>query len=62
MDLQEVGFGGMDWNELAEDRDRRLVLGNEVINFRVPYNFANYFTDLEPDSFSRSTLLLGMRM
>ena len=52
----------MDWNELAEDRDRRLVLGNEVINFRVPYNFANYFTDLEPDSFSRSTLLLGMRM
>jgi hypothetical protein len=22
MDLQEVGFGGMDWIELAKDRDR----------------------------------------
>jgi hypothetical protein len=22
MDLQEVGFGGMDWNKLAQDRDR----------------------------------------
>jgi hypothetical protein len=22
MDLQEVGYGGMDWTELAQDRDR----------------------------------------
>jgi hypothetical protein len=22
MDLQKVGCGGMDWNELAQDRDR----------------------------------------
>jgi len=36
MHLQWMGFWGMDWNELAHDRERWLALGNEVINFRVP--------------------------
>jgi len=36
MDLQEVGCGGMDWIELAQDKDRWLVLVAVVMNLQVP--------------------------
>jgi hypothetical protein len=36
MDLREIGFGDVDWNHLAQDRDRGRTLVNTVMNFRVP--------------------------
>jgi hypothetical protein len=37
MDLKEVGWGGgMDWNGLAQDKDRWGALVNAVMNLPVP--------------------------
>jgi len=36
MDLQEVGCGGMDWSELALDRDMWQALVTMVMNLWVP--------------------------
>jgi hypothetical protein len=36
MDYQEVGWGGIEWIELAEDSDRWWALVNAVLNLRIP--------------------------
>ena len=34
-DLQQVGCGGMDWIELAQDRDRWQAIVNVFMNLQV---------------------------
>jgi hypothetical protein len=36
MDHREIGWGGMDWIDLAQDRDQWRALVNTVMNLRVP--------------------------
>jgi hypothetical protein len=36
MDPREIGWDGMDWIDLAQDRDQWMALVNAIMNFRVP--------------------------
>jgi hypothetical protein len=36
MDLREIGWGGMDWINLAQDRDQWRAPVKTVMNIRVP--------------------------
>jgi hypothetical protein len=36
MDLRKIGWGGMDWIDLVQDRDQWRALVNTVMNLRVP--------------------------
>jgi len=44
MDLQELGYSGTEWIDLAQDRDRWRALVNSAKKFRVPYNAGNFLT------------------
>jgi hypothetical protein len=36
MDLRKIGWGGMDWTNLAQDRDQWRAIVDTVMNLQVP--------------------------
>jgi hypothetical protein len=36
IDVREIGWGGIDWIDLSQDRDQWRALVNMVMNLRVP--------------------------
>jgi hypothetical protein len=36
MDLREIGWDGVDWIDIAQDRNQWRALVNTVLNLRVP--------------------------
>jgi hypothetical protein len=57
MDLREIGWDGMDWIDLAQDRDQWRALVNTAMNLRVPYNAENFLSGCKIGRFSRRAQL-----
>jgi hypothetical protein len=51
MDLREIGWDGMDWIDLAQDRDQWRALVNTVMNLRVPSNAGKFLSGCTNGSF-----------
>jgi hypothetical protein len=58
MDRKEMGWDGMDWIVLAQDRDQWRALVNTIMNLWVPHNVGKLFR--ATCSFSRRTQLHGV--
>jgi hypothetical protein len=46
MDLREIGWEGVDWIHLAQDRDQCLAFVNTVMNLWVPWSTNDGHTTL----------------
>jgi hypothetical protein len=56
IDLREIGWDGMGWIDLAQDRNQWRAV-NAVMNLRVPLNSGKFLSGYITGSFSRMTQL-----
>jgi hypothetical protein len=57
MDLKEIGWDGVDWIDMAEDRDQCWALVNTVLNLWVPQNAGKFLSGCPINGSSRRALL-----
>jgi hypothetical protein len=57
VDLREIGWGGMDWIDLAQDRDQWRALVNTVMDHRVPLNIGEFWNSCTTGGVSRRAQL-----
>jgi hypothetical protein len=58
MDVREIGWDGMEWIGLAQDRDQWRALVNTAMNLRVPLNAGKFLSSYITGTFSRRPHLL----
>jgi hypothetical protein len=57
MNLREIGWDGMDWIDLSQNRNQWRALVNTVMNLRVPENTGKFLSSCTVGSFSRRAQL-----
>jgi hypothetical protein len=53
LDLREIGWYGMDWVDMAQDRNQRRALVNTVLKLRVPQNAGKFLRGCKIGGFSK---------
>jgi hypothetical protein len=53
MNLREMGWNGVDWIDMAQDRDQWRALVNTVLNLRVPWNAEKFLSGCPINGSSR---------
>jgi hypothetical protein len=57
LDLREIGWDGVDWIDMAQDRDQWRALVNTVLNLRVPRNAGKFLSGCPINGSSRRAQL-----
>ena len=57
---EEIGWEGVDWISIAEDRDKWWALMNTVVNLVFHKMFGIFLTNLEKIILSKRTLLYAV--